>query len=166
MTREKGHFYVKLLIVCEGSTDDDFIPFMYDSGAWVSVLSRKYYESYKLNALPWNSFSMSGYGAGLDESRKVQGFLYQIPALKIGVRALADVWAFTPESYDIKENILGGNAIEYFCPFQDNNHDYFYFFDNPNPKPYIHEASGFSLACGGSYSLDGGDISCLANNNQ
>ena len=156
-TREKGHFYVDLLIVCEDSTDDDFVPFMYDTGAWLTVLSRKYYETYKLNSLHWKPFSMGGYGAGEDESRRIPGFIYQIPALKIGRRLLTEVWAFTPASYEITENILGGNAIEYFNPYQDNGNDYFYFFDNPTPKPYVHEASGFSLECGGSFSFEEGE---------
>ena len=153
-TREKGHFYVEILIVREGSTKDNFELFMYDSGAWITVLSRKVYERNKLNALPWQSFSMSGYGAGIDTSRQVPGFIYQIPALKIGQRLLTEVWAFTPASYEITENILGGNAIEYFNPYQDNGNDCFYFFDNPAPKPYIHEATGFSLKCGGSFSFE------------
>lgn len=154
MTREQGHFYIDLLIVCEGSKDDELTPFMYDTGAWITVLSRERYEVHKLNVLPMRPFSMSGYGASVDETRKVQGFIYQIPALKIGRRVLTDVWAFTPASYDIAENILGGNAIEYFNPYQDNGNDYFYFFDNSNPKPYIHEATGFSLKCGGSFSFE------------
>ena len=154
MTRAKGHFYVKILLVREGSTKNNFVSFMYDSGAWITVLSRKIYERNKLNTLPCRQFSMAGYGAGVDELRKVSGFIYQIPALKIGHRLLTEVWAFTPASYEITENILGGNAIEYFCPYQDNNSDFFYFFDNPTPKPYIHEATGFSLKCGGSFSFE------------
>jgi len=156
ITRAKGHFYAKFLLVRDGSADNNFISFMYDSGAWITVLSRKVYERNKLNALPWKPFSMSGYGAGVDESRTVPGFIYQIPALKIGQRLLTEVWAFTPASYEISENILGGNAIEYFNTYQDNGNDCFYFFDNPDPKPYIHEATGFSLKCGGSFSLDEG----------
>ena len=153
ITREKGHFYVYILIVCEGSTDDTFISFMYDTGAWITVLSRKHYEVHKLDALPRQQFSMSGYGAGEDDAKRIPGYVYKIPALKIGNKILTEVWSFTPLSYDITENILGGNAIEYFCPFQDNNEDFFYFFDNFNPKPYRHETSGFTLKCGGVYPL-------------
>jgi hypothetical protein len=153
-TREKGHSYIDLLIVCEGSTDEDFVSFMYDTGAWLTVLSRKYYETYKLNALKRMPFSMGGYGAGEDASRKIPGFMYQIPALKIGNRLLTEVWAFTPASYEISENILGCNVIEYFNPYQDNSNDYIYFFDNLTPRPYVHEISGFSLKCGGSFSFE------------
>ena len=154
ITREKGHFYVDILMVCEGSADDAFISFLYDTGAWMTVLSRRHYEANNLNTLPRQRFSMGGYGAGEDNSRKIPGYVYKIPALKIGNKLLAEVWAFTPASYDITENILGGNAIEYFCPFQDNNTDFFYFFDNPSPKPYKHEPSGLSLECGGVFPLN------------
>jgi len=157
-TRENGHFYVDVLLVCEGSTDDSFVPFMYDTGAWLTVLSRKYYEANGLYSLSWEKFSMGGYGAGVDKNRKVPGVLYKIPALKIGKRVLTGVRAFTPASYEIEENILGGNAFEYFNIYQDNGNDYLYFFDNPNPTPYVHEKSGFSLACDGSFSFEEGDF--------
>ena len=154
-TRENGHCYVDILIVCEGSTDTSFIQFMYDTGAWLTVLSRKEYEANELFSLPWRNFAMGGYGASADKKRKVQGILYQIPALKIGRRLLTKVWAFTPADYKITENILGLNAVDYYNTYQDNGNDYFYFFDNPNPRPYIHE-SGFSLACEGSFSFEKG----------
>jgi hypothetical protein len=165
MTRAKGHFYVKILLIREGSTKENYISFMYDSGAWITVLSRKVYEKNKLNILPWKPFSMRGYGASegekesINKIQEVPGFMYEIPALKIGNRVLTKVKSFTPENYKITENILGGNVIEYFCPYQDNSNDYFYFPDNLNPKPYIHEKSGFSLACEGSFSFEEGDFS-------
>jgi hypothetical protein len=77
------------------------------------------------------------------------GYVFQIPGLVIGKRLLSGVWAFSPKSMDVRQNLLGDNVIEYFRVFQDSMDDCFYFLDNPKPDPYIHPQTGFSLACDG-----------------
>jgi len=139
--RRKGHVYVNIPIVCEGSTDSDEIRFVYDTGAYITVINRERYEKYKLDTLPRKEVIMNGYN-GLSP-----GYIFQIPGLVIGQRLLTGVWAFSPKSGDIKQNLLGDNVIEYFIPIQDNHNDCLYFPDNPTPDPYVHPATGFSLAC-------------------
>jgi len=84
---------------------------------------------------------MSGYAGS------APGHIFQIPGLIIGQRLLTGVWAFTPTSMDLKQNLLGDNVIEYFIPIQDNLHDRIFFPDNPKPEPYVHAETNFSLAC-------------------
>jgi len=141
--RIKGQIYIEIPIVCEGSTDSDKIPFMYDTGAFLTVINREIYEWYSLDRLPRKPTSMGGYVGS------ATGYLFQIPGLVIGQRLLTGVWAFTPKSMDVKQNLLGDNVIEYFMPIQDNFNDCIYFPDNPKPEPYMHPETGFSLACEG-----------------
>jgi hypothetical protein len=140
-TRDKGQVYLNIPIVCEGSTDGDSIEFIYDTGAYITVINRERYENYGLDKLPRRETSIGGY-VGL-----APGYVFQIPGLIIGNKLLSGVWAFTPISMEIKQNLLGDNVIEYFRPFQDNLHSCLYFLDNPNPKPFESEEPPFSLAC-------------------
>ena len=139
--RIKGQVFLRIPIICEGSTDKDTIPFMYDTGAFLTVINREFYEWYKLYRLPRKETSMGGYVGS------TPGYIFQIPGLVIGQRLLTGVWAFTPKSMDVKQNLLGDNVIEYFIPIQDNSQDCFFFLDNPKPEPYIHHGTNFSFAC-------------------
>ena len=139
--RIKGQVYVNIPIVCEGCTSSDRIFFLYDTGAYITVINRERYEKYKLDKLPRKEATLGGYVGS------APGYMFQIPGLVIGQRLLVGVWAFSPKSKNVKQNLLGDNVIEYFMPFQDNRHDCFYFPDNPKPEPYIHTDTKFSLAC-------------------
>ena len=141
--RIKGQLFFDVPIVCEGSVPLDKIKFMYDTGAFITVVNRQWYEFYQLNRLPRFETILNGYVGS------APGYIFQIPGLIIGRRLLTGVWAFTPKSMNIEHNLLGDNVIEYFKPFQDNQHDCFYFFDNPKPEPYVHPKNNFSLACDG-----------------
>jgi hypothetical protein len=141
--RKKGQVYLPIPIVCEGSTDSDEIYFMYDTGAYITVVNRERYEWFGLDKLPRKEATMSGYVGS------TPGYVFQIPGLVIGKRLLSGVWAFSPKNMDVKQNLLGDNVIEYFKPWQDNENDCFFFLDNPKPDPYIHPETGFSLACDG-----------------
>jgi len=136
-----GHIYIELPIVCEGSKDTDTIPFVYDTGAFVTVVNKDRYEYFGLHKLPRYETSLGGYTGG------TKGYLFQIPGLRIGVRLLLDVWAFSPTNPELRQNLLGSNVIEYFRPFQDNMNDVIYFPDNLSPKPYYSEKHNISLAC-------------------
>jgi len=138
-----GHVHVWVPIVCEGSTDDDSILFVYDTGAFITVLNLDRYEYFKLYNLPCREITLHGYAGG------TPGYLYKIPGLRIGRRLVSGVWAFTPKSPDLKQNLLGNNVLEYFRPFQDNMYDFIYFPDNLTPKPFYSEKNGISLACDG-----------------
>ena len=138
---DDGHIYLELPIVCEGSKNNDTIPFIYDTGAFITVLNRDRYERFGLHELPRHETALGGYTGG------TPGYLFQIPGLRLGVRLLMGVWAFSPKSSELKQNLLGSNVIEYFRPFQDNTHDAIYFPDNLTPKPYFSKKHNFSLAC-------------------
>ena len=140
-TRRKGHVYLDVRIVCEGSTDADKINFMYDTGAYITVINKERYEWFGLDKLPRREGVIGGY------TGSTPGYIFQIPGLVIGKRLLSGVWAFTPKSEDVKQNLLGDNVIEYFRPFQDNQNDCFYFIDNLYPEPYTDVEYSFSLAC-------------------
>jgi len=147
--RIKGHVYLSVQIVCEGSTDEDKIDFLYDTGAYLTVINRNRYEWFGLHKLPRKAVTIGGYNGSTD------GYMFQIPGLKIGNRLLSGVWAFTPKSKDIKQNLLGDNIIEYFRPFQDNLYDCIYFIDNPTPAPYVNKKHNFTLACDNVLFVDG-----------
>ena len=146
--RIKGQIFLSIPIICEGSTAEDEIDFMYDTGAFLTVLNREWYEWYGLNKLPRMETSMGSYVGS------TPGFVFQIPGLIIGQRLLIGVWAFTPKDMNLKQNLLGDNVLEYFNPYQDNSNDCFYFLDNSNPEPYVSDEFNFSLACAGIMFLD------------
>ena len=132
--RSKGHVYVDIPIVCESSTDSDRINFMYDTGAYITVINREMYEWHGLDKLPRRGATMGGYVGS------TAGYIFQIPGMRIGKRLL-----------------LGDNVIEYFRPLQDNQDDCFYFIDNLHPKPYVSPDKSFSLACDEVMFVDGAE---------
>jgi hypothetical protein len=141
--RVKGQIFIDIPIVCEGSIPSDKIKFIYDTGAYITVINRRWYEWFNLDNLPRFDTTLGGY-IGF-----ASGYVFQIPGLVIGRRLLKGVWAFTPRNIEIEHNLLGDNVLEYFMPFQDNMNDCIYFPDNLNPEPYIHPETNFSLACDG-----------------
>ncbi|MCL2169728.1 MAG: hypothetical protein FWB74_06870 [Defluviitaleaceae bacterium] len=140
-TRSKGHFYLNIQIVCEGSADRDDIEFIYDTAAFITTVNKQVYQDYGLDRLPRIETSIKSY------SGSTKGYIFQIPGIVIGERFLVGVWAFAPKSDDIRQNLLGSNVIEYFRPLQDNQNNCFYFADNPAPKPYTSPDKSFTLAC-------------------
>jgi predicted aspartyl protease len=142
-----GHIYIDVHIVCEGSSDNDTIRFIYDTGAFITVLNRDRYEHFKLFKIPRHGVTMFGYAGG------TTGYLYKIPGIKIGGKLIKGVWAFTPETPLIKQNLLGNNVLEYFRPFQDNMFDSIYFPENLTPKPFVSDKYHVSLACDGVFPI-------------
>jgi len=146
--RDKGHNYLNIPLVCKGSTEKDTINFIYDTGAYLTVVNKDIYEWFNLNELPRNKLVIKSYD-GI-----TPGYLFKIPGLMIGSKLLTGIWAFTPDSNEVKQNLLGDNVIEYFRPFQDNLNDCIYFLENPNPEPYISPDGTFTLACDGVFLLE------------
>ena len=140
-TRLKGQVVLRVQIVCEGSTDADKINFIYDTGAYLTVINKERYEWFGLDKLPRIETTLGSYVSS------APGYVFQIPGLVVGKRLLSGVWAFSPKSDELQQCLLGDNIIEYFRPFQDNANDCFYFADNPTPEPYISPNNNFSLAC-------------------
>lgn len=136
-----AHIYIRVPIVCEGSSSEDLITFIYDTGAFITVLNHDRYEHFKLYNLERREITLHGYAGG------TLGYLYKIPGLRIGKRLVRGVWAFTPKTHKLRQNLIGNNVLEYFRPFQDNMHDSIYFPDNLTPKPFFSEKHNISLAC-------------------
>jgi len=147
-TRANGHAYIELIIVCKGSTETDTIRFVYDTGAYLTVLNKEVYEWFGLDKLHRKEIIIASYNG------TTPGYLFQIPGLKVGEKLLTGIWAFSPKSEEIKQNLLGDNVIEYFRPFQDNLNDCIYFLENPNPEPYISPDGTFTLTCDGVFLLE------------
>jgi len=150
--RQKGHVYIDIPIIFEGSTKEDIINFVYDTGAYITVINRERYLKYSLDKLPRYETNIGGY-SGL-----TPGYIFQIPGLIIGQRLLKGVWAFSPKGEDEQQNLLGDNVIEYFIPIQDNHNDCFYFPDNPTPEPFVDTETLFSLACNGVFYVDDNEL--------
>ena len=146
--RSKGHIYIDIILVCEGSTENDTIDFIYDTGAYLTTINKYVYEWFNLSRLPRKEITIGGYNG------VTPGYMFQIPGLKVGEKLLTGVWAFSPKSDEIKQNLLGDNVIEYFRPFQDNLNDCIYFIENTSPEPYISPDGAFSLACDGVFLLE------------
>ena len=139
--RNRGLKFLEIPIVCEGSCSSDKILFLFDTGAYITVINRRLYKWFNLEKLPRTRVKISGYSGEAD------GYAFQIPGLIVAHKLLTGVWAFTPKSWKQELNILGENVLEYFMPFIDNPNDCIYFPANPRPNPYVN--AGFSLACDG-----------------
>jgi len=113
-TRLRGQVSLDIRIVCEGSTNSDTIEFIYDTGAYITVINKENYEWFGLEKLPRTEATLGGYVSS------APGYVFQVPGLVIGTRLLSGVWAFSPKSEELQQCLLVDNVIEYFRPFQDN----------------------------------------------
>ena len=146
--RENGQYKLYATIYRDVSkTKIGVVDFIYDSGAFLTVINKERYETLGLDCLPKIEHHINGY------TGKADGYFFQIPWLRIGGEDLQYVWAFSPKSSDLKQNLLGTNVIEKFRVFQDNEDDCFYFQLNKNPRYYATE-DGDSFAGGIPFSPD------------
>ncbi|MCL2604059.1 MAG: retroviral-like aspartic protease family protein [Defluviitaleaceae bacterium] len=143
-----GHIIIRVPIIVEGGANNDTIDFIYDTGAYITVISNERYEQFNLDKLPRIDVTVGGYTGA------TPGYLFKIPGLRLGKKVLTGVWAFSPKDSALRQNLLGCNVIEYFCPYQDNENDCIYFNENPSPKPYYSPKYNISLACDGVYLID------------
>jgi hypothetical protein len=111
-------------------TKKGVIDFIYDSGAFLTVINKERYETLGLDTLPRIEHYIHGY------TGKANGYYFQLPCLQIGGQDLSYMWAFSPKSGELKQNLLGTNIIERFRVFQDNEEDCFFFLSNNNPRFY------------------------------
>ena len=114
------------------------IDFIYDSGAFLTVINNERYETLGLCELPRIEHHIYGY------TGKAEGYYFQLPLLHIAGEDLPYVWAFSPRSGELSQNLLGTNVIERFRVFQDNENNSFFFQKNNNPQYYkTNEGSSF-----------------------
>jgi len=130
---DDGHYY---LHVPAFYGNDDFsnyvINFIFDTGAYITVLSRKTIIRMGLDEkfTVEKNTPLSGFaGKTLVDIKEIPGFV-------IGGRRLEGVKVAVPH-INTDENILGLNVLEYFKYFVDTENDKIYFAQNLNPD--IHE---------------------------
>jgi len=87
--RTNGHAYLKLNVVCKGSTETDTIRFVYDTGAYLTVINKEVYQWFSLDKLPRTEATIGSYNGS------TPSFLFQIPGLKVGEKLLTGIWAFS-----------------------------------------------------------------------
>lgn len=140
--RENGQYRIFLTIFRDtDKSKTGLVDFIYDSGAFITVINKERYETLGLCNLPRVEHYISGY------TGKAEGYYFQIPWLRIGGEDLPFVWAFSPKSGDLSQNLIGTNVIERFRIFQDNEDDCFYFISNQTPRFYT-TSNGDSFAGG------------------
>jgi clan AA aspartic protease (TIGR02281 family) len=128
--RKEGHFYVDISVVCEGGTGEESVPFIVDTGAFITVVSRKTAIAYGYDLLDKIPSAITGF------SGSAQADLVRIPALWVVGRLLTNVLALIPVDPSLSSEVLGLNVLEYFCYYIDTTNDRIYFKDNPNPRFY------------------------------
>jgi len=121
------------------------IQFVFDSGAYITVLTR-------LNANRIGLPLSGEYTANLTGLNKERGSdkaeIVTVPKIAIGKFVLEDVQVLVPlEDIEISE-VIGENVLEYFTYTVDHDIDRVYFTKNLNPKPYKDLAKGIDLSCG------------------
>ena len=143
--RERGHIIVDTYVFSSESIAPVKIPFVIDSGAYITVLTC---PTARRIGLP-----LTGkYTVNLTSFNKERGSdkaeLVVVPKIMIGKHSVEDVQVLVPlEDIDIAE-VLGENVLEYFNYTVDHGIDRVYFAKNPNPKPYRNPAKGIDLSCG------------------
>ena len=122
---EDGHRHLFIPIFYEaGSNSNNTADFILDTGAYLTVLTKRTSTSFgfdKLKPLSKN-VSLTGF-----EGSKVEGDLIEIPMLFGGRRIIAKV---VVPYVDTEDNILGLNILEHFNYLIDSTNDMIYFADN------------------------------------
>ena len=111
----------------KGSYSNETIDFIFDTGAYLTVLSQKtarlfgYDKITPISAnIPLNGFADS----------HCEGDLIEIPGMLIGGKVLEDVKVAIPY-VATEDDILGLNVLEHFNYYIDSANDKIYFSDNP-----------------------------------
>ena len=142
--REGGHILIRANLFASPQSFMK-IPFILDTGAYISVLRRA-------RALQAGIELTGIYSANLTGFNRERGFdkaeIVSVPKVEIGKFSVEDVRILVPlEDIEIPE-VIGENILEYFIYAVDHDRDRIYFAKNPNPKPYIAPEKGIDLSCG------------------
>jgi len=122
-----GHRYVKVPIFFEeGSYSNDTVDFVFDTGAYLTVLTQKTARLFGFDKLTPISANIPL--TGFADSH-CEGDLIEIPGMMIGGRLLEGVRVAVPY-VSTEDDILGLNVLEHFCFLIDNANDKIYFTDN------------------------------------
>ena len=121
------------------------IQFVFDSGAYITVLTRLSARRVGLPITGEYTANLTGFNK---ERRSDKAEIVVAPRIEIGKHIVEDVQILVPlEDIEITE-VLGENVLEYFIYTVDHDTDRIYFAKNPNPKPYKDLRKGIDLSCG------------------
>ena len=121
------------------------IPFIFDSGAYITVLTRMSAVQIGLPLTGNYTANITGYNKerGSDKAEMVN-----VPKIGIGRFIVEDVQVLVPTKEIEIPEVIGENVLEYFNYVIDHDLDYIYFAKNPSPKPYMNPEKGINLSCG------------------
>lgn len=139
LRREGGHLYLFAQLYYEGVSDDgSLVNFILDTGAYLTVLSRRTAIRCGYDKLPSTVVTINGFGGSGEPADVVR-----IPGLKILDKFVTDVPVLIPHGKDLTQEVLGLNVLEYFNYYVDTENTRLYMKLNPTPIPY-----DTMIACG------------------
>ncbi|MDR2569778.1 MAG: retroviral-like aspartic protease family protein [Oscillospiraceae bacterium] len=127
-----GHRHVRVPMFFEkDSYSNDTTDFVFDTGAYLTVLTKNTAERFGFNLLipVQKNIPLTGFA-----DSKCNGDLIEIPGILLGGKRLEDVRVAIPY-IDTEDDILGLNVLEHFNYLIDSKNDKIYFSDNPIYKP-------------------------------
>ena len=127
-----GHRHVSVPVFYDkNSYSNDTINFVFDTGAYLTVLTQFTAESFGFNKLipVQKNIPLTGFA-----DSKCSGDLIEIPGMLLGGKRLVDVRVAIPY-IDTEDDILGLNVLEYFDYLIDSSSDKIYFSDSLTYKP-------------------------------
>ena len=143
-SRTQGHMFVYVHVFPPDGAPSK-IPFVFDTGAYITVLTRMSVRKIGLPLTGAYTANITGYNKnhGYDKAEMVV-----VPKIEIGKFIVEDVQILVPlEDIEIAE-VIGENVLEYFTYTVDHDMDRVYFSKNHNPKPYKNPERGIDLSCG------------------
>jgi len=147
------------------ATEGTRVDLLLDTGAYLSVLSRRTAIDCGFDKLPKITTTLKGYSGGIPaDFVRIQG-LRVLGKILTGVPVLIphDVNYTDPVTKLTKpfQEILGLNVLEYFNYFVNTENDRLYLNWNPTPRPYSKE-----FACGQSFLLNANENISLSDQDQ
>ena len=141
LTRDSGLLYVRLKAIYQGSpVDGEGIEFIFDTGAYLTVISRNTAIRCGFDKLPKKTTDLFGFGDAITVD------FVRIPGLIILGKTLTDIpvliphdmYRTNPRTGEIKQmpEVLGLNVLEYYNYYIDTERDRLYLNENPNPRFY------------------------------
>ena len=128
--KKDGHYHINIpTFYNKNSYANDRIDFVFDTGAYFTVINKKSALDFGFNLLPpfKTNLPLSGFAGNCEVEIKI------IPCIIIGGYMLKNVKVAIPY-INTNINILGLNVLENFNYYLDNANDFVYFSLNPAPK--------------------------------
>jgi len=143
-SRKSGHMLIAVHVFpLEGAPAK--IPFVFDTGAYLTVLTRFTAHKIGLPLAGVHTANLTGFNKERGSDRAE---IVIVPKIEIGKFIVEDVQVLVPlEDIEITE-VIGENVLEYFTYTVDHAIDRVYFAKNLDPKPYKDSTRGIDLSCG------------------